>query len=79
MGLDNEKLIQMYTTMIRIRRFEEQLNIQIAGGTISGFVHLYLGQEAVATGVCGCFSIRIIFRAPIAATVISLPRGARQT
>ncbi len=52
MGLDNEKLIQMYTTMIRIRKFEEQLNIQIAGGKISGFVHLYLGQEAVATGVC---------------------------
>lgn len=52
MELDNEKLIQMYTTMIRIRKFEEQLNIQIASGTISGFVHLYLGQEAVATGVC---------------------------
>jgi pyruvate dehydrogenase E1 component alpha subunit len=47
-----EKLIEMYRTMVRIRTFEERVQKEFAAGRIGGFVHLYAGEEAVATGVC---------------------------
>ncbi|MCP4750549.1 MAG: thiamine pyrophosphate-dependent dehydrogenase E1 component subunit alpha [Proteobacteria bacterium] len=52
MNLTNEKMIEMYTTMVTIRKFEEKIYELTAAGSISGFVHLYLGEEAIATGVC---------------------------
>lgn len=42
----------MLRTMIRIRRFEERLATLFKRGELPGFVHLYLGEEAIATGVC---------------------------
>jgi pyruvate dehydrogenase E1 component alpha subunit len=42
----------MYTNMLKIRRFEEKVGELFAAGKIPGFVHLYIGEEAVATGVC---------------------------
>jgi pyruvate dehydrogenase E1 component alpha subunit len=38
--------------MLKIRRFEERLNQLYAKGYIHGTIHLYVGQEAVAVGVC---------------------------
>jgi pyruvate dehydrogenase E1 component alpha subunit len=38
-------------TMVRIRRFEERCVELYSSGEIRGFVHLYIGEEAVATGV----------------------------
>jgi pyruvate dehydrogenase E1 component alpha subunit len=38
--------------MKMIRQFEERIHVEFATGEISGFVHLYAGEEAVATGVC---------------------------
>ncbi len=38
--------------MIRIRRFEEKVAQLFKRGQLPGFVHLYLGEEAVAVGVC---------------------------
>ena len=52
MDLTNEQLIEMYTTMVKIRTFENRVAELFAGGKIPGFVHLYVGEEAVATGVC---------------------------
>jgi len=52
LDLSNEKLIQMYRTMKRIREFETKAAELFAEGRIPGFVHLYIGEEAVATGVC---------------------------
>ena len=52
MPIEKEKLIDMLKTMIRIRRFEERVVEKFAAGEISGFVHSYIGQEAVATGAC---------------------------
>ncbi len=52
MDLSNEKVIQMYRTMKRIREFESKAAELFAEGRIPGFVHLYIGEEAVATGVC---------------------------
>jgi len=52
MELTNEKLVDMYKTMLKIRMFEEKLEELVTTAVISGFVHLYIGQEAVAAGVC---------------------------
>ncbi len=52
MSTDTEKLLWMYTNMLKIRRFEEKVGEFFAAGKIPGFVHLYIGEEAVATGVC---------------------------
>ncbi len=51
--MSEEKLwLQMYTTMLRIRRFEEKVVELFAQGKIPGFVHSYIGEEAVAAGAC---------------------------
>lgn len=42
----------MYKTMVRIRRFEDNIHIRFLKGTLPGTVHLYQGEEAVAVGVC---------------------------
>jgi len=45
-------LLKMYTTMLRIRKFEERAGDLVLRGEIKTPCHLYIGQEAVATGVC---------------------------
>jgi pyruvate dehydrogenase E1 component alpha subunit len=45
-------LLWMYETMLKIRRFEEELHLLFLQGELPGTLHLYVGQEAVATGVC---------------------------
>ncbi|GAB4285209.1 MAG: pyruvate dehydrogenase (acetyl-transferring) E1 component subunit alpha [Deferrisomatales bacterium] len=52
MSIPNETLIRAYTTMVKIREFEEHAAQLFADGKIPGFVHLYVGEEAVASGVC---------------------------
>lgn len=41
----------LYRTMLLIRRFEETVRERFQAGEIPGFVHLYIGQEAIAAGV----------------------------
>jgi pyruvate dehydrogenase E1 component alpha subunit len=45
-----ETLLLQYRTMMRIRRFEEEAARNYAKGNIGGFLHLYIGQEAIAVG-----------------------------
>jgi TPP-dependent pyruvate/acetoin dehydrogenase alpha subunit len=47
---------ELYRRMLRIRRFEEKVSRLYAAGEIPGFVHLYIGEEAVAVGVCSNLS-----------------------
>jgi len=49
--ISKEKLLWMYETMVKIRVHEERVAELFAQGKIGGFVHLYVGEEAVATGV----------------------------
>ena len=42
----------MYRVMVRVRAFEERVYKEFTAGNIPGFVHLYTGEEAVATGCC---------------------------
>jgi len=52
MAIENERLIWMLETMVRIRTFEERVSKEFKTGNVLGFVHLYIGEEAVATGAC---------------------------
>ena len=46
----------LYGTMLRMRRFEEEVFEFYKKGLMPGLAHLYLGQEAVATGVCAALN-----------------------
>ena len=47
-----DQRLALYRTMVLIRRTEEQLVKFYAAGKVYGGVHTYIGEEAVATGVC---------------------------
>jgi len=51
MLLDRATLLEGYRRMRRIRVFEEKLNELVTAGKLGGFLHLYVGEEAVAVGV----------------------------
>ncbi|UCF57896.1 MAG: thiamine pyrophosphate-dependent dehydrogenase E1 component subunit alpha [Deltaproteobacteria bacterium] len=50
--IDKNKHEDMYRTMVRIREFEINVERLSLEGRLPGFVHLYIGEEAIATGVC---------------------------
>jgi pyruvate dehydrogenase E1 component alpha subunit len=47
-----EKWVRMYRQMLRIRLFEEQVNELYTRALMPGLAHLYVGEEAVAVGIC---------------------------
>jgi pyruvate dehydrogenase E1 component alpha subunit len=53
MALKKERLLKLYRDMVMIRKFEEVIQEYAANGTIPGFVHLSIGQEACQAGVVG--------------------------
>lgn len=52
MDISIDTLRAMYVTMLRIRKFEEKVAELLIEGEIKCPCHLYIGEEAVATGVC---------------------------
>ncbi len=48
-----ERRLDMYRRMLLIRVFEENVNDLYTGGKMPGLAHLYIGEEAVAVGICG--------------------------
>ena len=51
-NLSKEKLVGMLSKMLEIRFFEEKVFELYAQNLVPGTIHLYLGEEAVAVGVC---------------------------
>src|SRR6201982_629159 len=51
-NLPPDKQREMLRQMLTIRRFEERASADYLAGRIYGVVHCYIGEEAVATGVC---------------------------
>ncbi|MCK8827068.1 thiamine pyrophosphate-dependent dehydrogenase E1 component subunit alpha [Natroniella acetigena] len=49
---NKEELLEMLEKMLEIREFESSVQQYFAEGQIPGFVHLYLGEEAIAVGAC---------------------------
>jgi acetoin:2,6-dichlorophenolindophenol oxidoreductase subunit alpha len=52
-ALDVELGIRMYRRMLTIRRFDEEVNELYTRALMPGLAHMYLGEEAVAVGICG--------------------------
>src|SRR5258707_10374475 len=51
-GIGSERLLHMYKQMVSIRLFEEQVNDLYTRALMPGLAHLYIGEEAVAVGIC---------------------------
>src|SRR5437899_4771063 len=49
---DLKSYLELFRMMLTIRRFEERCNHLFLQGKIPSTLHLYIGQEAVAAGVC---------------------------
>lgn len=56
--LDREHLLAQLKQMLRIRRFEEKCAELYAQEKIRGFLHLYIGEEAIAVGVMSTLSAK---------------------
>ncbi len=52
MTLSIDALLDLYNKMLLLRRFEEQVDACFRNQQIPGLIHLYVGQKAVAVGVC---------------------------
>src|SRR5689334_1371033 len=50
--VDAQELLRMYRRMVMIRLFEEQVNDLYTRALMPGLAHLYIGEEAIAVGVC---------------------------
>ncbi|GAA0683426.1 pyruvate dehydrogenase (acetyl-transferring) E1 component subunit alpha [Marinobacterium maritimum] len=49
--VDGEYALKLFAEMLRVRRFEEKCAEMYSAGKIRGFLHLYIGEEAVGSGV----------------------------
>ena len=54
--LTKEQMIDFYEMMYKMRRFEEEVFELYKQGLMAGLAHLYLGEEAVATGICAALN-----------------------
>jgi len=52
MAIGKKELVEMYAKLLTIRRFEERMLELQTAGALPGGVHTYIGEEAVAVGVC---------------------------
>jgi acetoin:2,6-dichlorophenolindophenol oxidoreductase subunit alpha len=50
--IDDKLFLRMYRRMVMIRLFEEQVNDLYTRALMPGLAHLYIGEEAIAVGVC---------------------------
>ena len=56
--MDNDLIADLFRQMLRIRRFEEEAARLYTERKIGGFLHLYIGQEAVAVGALSVLEAR---------------------
>lgn len=54
--MDKTKVMDLYHRMVKMRKFEEKAGAIFAQGQLAGFLHLYIGEEAVGAGVCGALN-----------------------
>jgi pyruvate dehydrogenase E1 component alpha subunit len=57
MSVDRARALELYRQMVLIRRFEEKCAEVYTAGKIRGFLHLYIGEEAVAVGTLAALSM----------------------
>jgi len=70
-----ERLRDLYRQMLLIRRFEEKVEDRFRAGELPGFLHVAIGQEAVAVGVCSALEDGDVFASTHRAHGHTLARG----
>jgi pyruvate dehydrogenase E1 component alpha subunit len=74
-GLSEERLRELLREMLLIRRFEEKVEERFRAGELPGFLHVAIGQEAVAVGVCQAMEDGDVFASTHRAHGHTLARG----
>src|SRR3990170_7374340 len=59
--VSREVLRAFFREMLLIRRFEEKVEERFRAGDLPGFLHVAIGQEAVAIGVCSALAREDVF------------------
>jgi len=54
---ERERLLALYRTMLLVRQAETALTRLFADGEVPGFIHLSIGQEAIAAGVAAALGV----------------------
>ena len=75
-GLSQGRLRELYREMLLIRRFEEKVEEQFRAGELPGFLHVAIGQEAVAVGVASAMAEGDVFASTHRAHGHALARGS---
>jgi acetoin:2,6-dichlorophenolindophenol oxidoreductase subunit alpha len=75
--LSAARLRQLYREMLLIRRFEEKVEEQFRAGELPGFLHVAIGQEAVAVGVASAMADGDVFASTHRAHAHALARGSQ--
>jgi TPP-dependent pyruvate/acetoin dehydrogenase alpha subunit len=73
--LSEETLRELLREMLLIRRFEEKVEERFRAGELPGFLHVAIGQEAVAVGVCHALEDGDVFASTHRAHGHTLARG----
>jgi len=74
-ALPEEDLREAFREMLLIRRFEEKVEERFRAGELPGFLHVAIGQEAVAVGVCRALEERDVMASTHRAHGHTLARG----
>jgi len=74
-GVKPEMLREFLREMLLIRRFEEKVEERFRAGELPGFLHVAIGQEAIAVGVCQAMDEGDIFMSTHRAHGHTLARG----
>jgi len=74
-ALPEEDLRDFFREMLLIRRFEEKVEERFRAGELPGFLHVAIGQEAVAVGVCRALEERDVIASTHRAHGHTLARG----
>ena len=74
-GRSQDRLRGFLREMLLIRRFEEQVEARFRAGELAGFLHVAIGQEGVAVGVCQALEDGDVFASTHRAHGHTLARG----
>ena len=75
--VSEEVLRGFFREMLLIRRFEEKVEERFRAGDLPGFLHVAIGQEAVATGVCSALAGDDVFASTHRAHGHAIAKGTR--
>ena len=78
-ALSKSELREFFREMLLIRRFEEKVEERFRAGELPGFLHVAIGQEAVAVGVCRALEEGDIIASTHRAHGHTLAKGRRRT